>query len=90
MGNQVHAFLKSENIALSKTSAQSRIRNSLQGRITEFYMSGSSCSDEVYCGVLLNALIIRQSVNSVFFPEFRSSIVLGKFCPYAPVKGENL
>jgi len=36
--SQVHIFLKPENIVLSKTSAQSSIRNSLQGKVTEIWM----------------------------------------------------
>jgi len=66
--------LRPENIALSKTPAQSSIRNSLQGRVTEVWMLGALVRVKVDCGVLLNALITRRSVEEmVFFLEFWST-----------------
>jgi molybdate/tungstate transport system ATP-binding protein len=53
VGSQVHASLRPENIALSKTSAQSSIRNSLQGRVTEVWMPGALVRVKVDCVVLL-------------------------------------
>jgi len=40
-GDTVYAFLRPENIVLSKTSAQSRIRNSLYGWVTEIWIPGA-------------------------------------------------
>ncbi|RXA21304.1 ATP-binding cassette domain-containing protein [Methanosarcina sp. MSH10X1] len=64
-GSEVHAFLRPENIVLSKTSAQSSIRNSLQGRVTEVWMLGALVRVKIDCGVLLNALITRQSAEEM-------------------------
>ncbi|MGB9938487.1 ATP-binding cassette domain-containing protein [Methanosarcina sp.] len=69
VGSQVHAFLRPENIALSKTSAQSSVRNSLQGRVTEVRILGALVRVKVDCGFLLNALITRQSAEEIgIFP----------------------
>jgi molybdate/tungstate transport system ATP-binding protein len=82
VGSQVHAFLRPENIALSKTSAQSSIRNSLQGRVTEVWMLGALVRVKVDCGVLLNALITRQSAEEMgilpgvpVYAQFKASSV---------------
>lgn len=82
VGSQVHAFLRPENIALSKTPAQSSIRNSLQGRVTEVWMLGALVRVKLDCGVLLNALITRQSAEemSIFpgvpvYAQFKASSV---------------
>ncbi|AKB17075.1 MULTISPECIES: ATP-binding cassette domain-containing protein [unclassified Methanosarcina] len=64
-GEQVYAFLRPENIALSKTSTQSSIRNSLQGRIAEVWILGALVRVKVDCGVSLNALITRQSAEEL-------------------------
>jgi len=50
-GDQVYAFLRPENIALSKTSTQSSIRNSLQGRVTEVWILGALVRVKVDCGI---------------------------------------
>lgn len=82
VGSQVHAFLRPENIALSKTSAQSSIRNSLQGRVTEVWVLGALVRVKVNCGVLLNALITRQSAEEMgilpgvpVYAQFKASSV---------------
>ncbi|MDD3245917.1 MAG: ATP-binding cassette domain-containing protein [Methanosarcina sp.] len=64
-GDQVYAFLRPENIALSKTSTQSSIRNSLQGKVTEVWILGALVRVKVDCGVSLNALITRQSAEEM-------------------------
>jgi molybdate/tungstate transport system ATP-binding protein len=64
-GDAVYAFLRPENIALSKTSTQSSIRNSLQGRVTEVWILGALVRVKVDCGVSLNALITRQSAEEM-------------------------
>ncbi|WP_269848721.1 ABC transporter ATP-binding protein [Methanosarcina horonobensis] len=56
VGDAVYAFLRPENIALSKTSAQSSIRNSLQGRVTEVWILGALVRVKIDCGIHLNAL----------------------------------
>ena len=63
--DQVYAFLRPENIALSKTSTQSSIRNSLQGRVTEIWVLGALVRVKVDCGVPLNVLITRQSAEEM-------------------------
>lgn len=82
VGNQVHAFLRPENIVLSKTSAQSSIRNSLQGRVTEVWTLGALVRVKVDCGILLNALITRQSAEEMsilpgvpVYAQFKASSV---------------
>lgn len=65
VGSQVHAFLRPENIVISKTSAQSSIRNSLQGRVTEVWMLGTLVRLEVDCGVFLNTLVTQQSAEKM-------------------------
>jgi len=64
-GDQVYAFLRPENIALSKTSTQSSIRNSLQGRVTEVWILGALVRVKVDCGIPLNVLITRQSAEEM-------------------------
>lgn len=81
-GDQVYAFLRPENIALSKTSTQSSIRNSLQGRVTEVWILGALVRVKVDCGVSLNALITRQSAEEMeispgvpVYAQFKASSV---------------
>jgi len=81
-GDQVYAFLRPENIALSKTSTQSSIRNSLQGRVTEVWILGALVRVKVDCGVTLNALITRQSAEEMkispgvpVYAQFKASSV---------------
>lgn len=64
-GSEVHAFLRPENIVISKTSAQSSIRNSLHGRVTEVWILGALVRVKIDCGILLNALITRQSAEEM-------------------------
>ncbi|HIH74232.1 MAG TPA: TOBE domain-containing protein [Methanosarcina sp.] len=64
-GDTVFAFLRPENIALSKTSAQSSIRNSLQGRVTEVWILGALLRVKVNCGITLNATTTRQSTEGM-------------------------
>jgi molybdate/tungstate transport system ATP-binding protein len=82
VGNQVYALLRPENIALSKTSAQSSIRNSLQGKVSEVSILGALVRVKVDCGVTFNALITRQSAEEMgIFPgvpvyaQFKASSV---------------
>lgn len=82
VGSQVHAFLRPENIVLSKTSTQSSIRNSLQGRVTDIWTLGALVRVKVDCGIILNALITRQSAEEMgIFPgvsvyaQFKASSV---------------
>ncbi len=82
VGSQVHAFLRPENIVLSKTSAQSSVRNSLQGRVTEVWMLGALVRVKVDCGISLNALITRQSAEEMsilpgvpVYAQFKASSV---------------
>jgi len=65
VGSQVHAFLRPENIVLSKTSAQSSVRNSIQGRVTEVWVLGALIRVKVDCGIFLNTLITRQSAEEM-------------------------
>jgi molybdate transport system regulatory protein len=90
VGSQVHALLRPENIALSKTSTDSSVRNSLQGRVTEVWTLGALVRVKVDCGILLNALITRQSAEEMNNSSGSSGLcpIQGKFCPCAPVKGE--
>jgi len=81
-GDQVYAFLRPENIALSKTSTQSSIRNSLQGRVTEIWVLGALVRVKVDCGVPLNVLITRQSAEEMeispgiqVYAQFKASSV---------------
>lgn len=81
-GDEVYAFLRPENIALSKTSAQSSIRNSLQGRVTEVWTLGALVRVKVNCGTTLNALITRQSAEEMdispgapVYAQFKASSV---------------
>lgn len=67
VGDQVYAFLRPENIALSKSSTQSSIRNSLQGMVTEVWVLGALVRVKVDCGVPLNVLITRQSAEEMEF-----------------------
>ncbi len=80
--DNVFAFLRPENIALSKTSTQSSIRNSLQGRVTEVWIPGALVRVNVDCGVPLNALITRQSAEEMdispgvpVYAQFKASSV---------------
>lgn len=80
--DNVFAFLRPENIALSKTSTQSSIRNSLQGRVTEVWIPGALVRVKVGCGVPLNALITWQSAEEMdispgvpVFAQFKASSV---------------
>ena len=82
VGSQVYAFLRPENIVLSKTSTQSSIRNSIQGKVTDIWMLGALVRVKVDCGVILNALITRQSAEEMgIFPgvpvyaQFKASSV---------------
>jgi molybdate/tungstate transport system ATP-binding protein len=69
-GSYVYALLRPENIILSKVSTESSIRNSLQGRITDIWTLGALVRVKVDCGVILNALITRQSAEEMgIFPE---------------------
>ncbi|WP_440946163.1 ATP-binding cassette domain-containing protein [Methanosarcina sp. T3] len=81
-GDQVYAFLRPENIALSKTSTQSSIRNSLQGRVTEVWVLGALVRVKVDCGIPLNVLITRQSAEEMgispdvqVYAQFKASSV---------------
>ncbi|AKB34856.1 Tungstate ABC transporter, ATP-binding protein WtpC [Methanosarcina siciliae C2J] len=72
VGDQVYAFLRPENIALSKSSTQSSVRNSLQGRVTEVWVLGALVRVKIDCGVSLNVLITRQSAEEMeLFPGVR-------------------
>ena len=82
VGNQVYAFLRPENIALSKTSTQSSIRNSLQGIVTDVWILGALVRVKIDCGVILNALITRQSAEEMgillgvpVYAQFKASSV---------------
>ena len=82
VGEQVYAFLRPENIVLSKTCAESSIRNSLQGTVTNIRVLGALVRVKVDCGITLNALITRQSAEEMeFFPglpvyaQFKASSV---------------
>lgn len=82
VGSQVHALLRPENIALSKTSTDSSVRNSLQGRVTEVWTLGALVRVKVDCGILLNALITRQSAEEMnilpgipVYAQFKASSV---------------
>lgn len=82
VGDQAYAFLRPENIALSKSSTQSSIRNSLQGRVTEIWILGALVRVKVDCGVPLKVLITRQSAEEMeLFPgvqiyaQFKASSV---------------
>jgi molybdate/tungstate transport system ATP-binding protein len=81
-GKTISAFLRPENIALSKTSAQSSIRNSLHGRVTEVWILGALVRVKVDCGIPLNALITRQSAEEMdispgvpIYAQFKASSV---------------
>jgi molybdate/tungstate transport system ATP-binding protein len=82
VGERVYAFLRPENVVLSKTSTQSSIRNSMQGRVTDVWILGALVRVKVDCGVILNALITRQSAEEMgIFPgvpvyaQFKASSV---------------
>jgi molybdate/tungstate transport system ATP-binding protein len=82
VGDRVYAFLRPENVVLSKTSTQSSIRNSMQGRVTDVWILGALVRVKVDCGVILNALITRQSAEEMgIFPgvpvyaQFKASSV---------------
>ncbi|HWR25408.1 MAG TPA: ATP-binding cassette domain-containing protein [Methanosarcina sp.] len=82
VGSYVYAFLRPENIVLSRTPAQSSIRNSLQGRVTDISILGVLVRVKVDCGVILNALITRQSAEEMnifpgvpIFVQFKASSV---------------
>jgi molybdate/tungstate transport system ATP-binding protein len=82
VGSYVYAFLRPESIVLSKTPAQSSIRNSLQGRVTDISILGALIRVKVDCGVILNALITRQSAEEMniflgipIFVQFKASSV---------------
>jgi molybdate/tungstate transport system ATP-binding protein len=69
VGKEVYAFLRPENIVLSKTSTQSSIRNSIQGKVTETWMLGALVRVKIDCGITLNSLITRQSAEEMgIFP----------------------
>lgn len=82
VGTQVSAFLRPENIVLSKTLTESSVRNSLQGTITDIQVLGALVRVKVDCGINLNALITRHSAEEMgFFPgllvcaQFKASSV---------------
>jgi molybdate/tungstate transport system ATP-binding protein len=82
VSKRVYAFLRPENVVLSKTSTQSSIRNSMQGRVTDVWILGALVRVKVDCGVILNALITRQSAEEMgIFPgvpvyaQFKASSV---------------
>ncbi len=82
VGSQVHAFLRPENIVLSKTSTQSSIRNSLHGTVIEVWMLGALVRVKVDCGALLSVLITRQSAEEMgilpgvmVYAQFKASSV---------------
>ncbi|MCO5383064.1 MAG: hypothetical protein NHB15_14090 [Methanosarcina barkeri] len=63
VGSQAYAFLRPENIVLSKTPTQSSIRNFLQGRVIDFWTLGALVRVKIDCGIVLNSLITRQSAE---------------------------
>ena len=82
VGEQVFAFLRPENIVLSKTSTESSIRNSFQGTVTDIRVLGALVRVKVDCGIILSALITRQSAEEMgIFPglpvyaQFKASSV---------------
>ncbi|MCQ1534656.1 ATP-binding cassette domain-containing protein [Methanosarcina sp. KYL-1] len=82
LGDLVYACMRPENIVLSKTSAQSSIRNSFQGTVTEVRALGALVRVKVDCGASLNALITRQSAEEMFlapgvpvYVQFKASSV---------------
>jgi molybdate/tungstate transport system ATP-binding protein len=82
VGEHVYAFLRPENIVLSKTSTESSARNSLQGTVADIRVLGALVRVKVDCGVTLSALITRQSAEEMgFFPglpvyaQFKASSV---------------
>ncbi len=56
VGEQVYAFLRPENIVLSKTCTESSIRISLQGTVTNIRVLGALVRVKVDCGVLPSML----------------------------------
>lgn len=82
VGSQAYAFLRPENIVLSKTPTQSSIRKSLRGRVIDVWTLGALVRVKVDCGVILNSLITRQSAEKLgLFPgvpvyaQFKASSV---------------
>ena len=82
VGDQVYAFLRPENIVLSKTFTQSSIRNSLQGTVTDIRTMGALVRVKVDCGVVLCALITWQSAEEMgitpgaqIYVQFKASSV---------------
>ena len=82
VGEQVYAFIRPENIVLSKTCTESSIRNFLQGTVTDIQVLGALVRVKVDCGITLSALITRQSAEEMgFFPglpvyaQFKASSV---------------
>ncbi len=65
VGNMVHVGLRPENIVLSKTFTQSSIRNSLKGTVIEVQSLGALVRVRMDCGLLLNALVTRQSAEEM-------------------------
>ncbi|AKB26481.1 Tungstate ABC transporter, ATP-binding protein WtpC [Methanosarcina sp. MTP4] len=65
VGNMVHVGLRPENIVLSKTFTQSSIRNSLKGMVIEVQSLGALVRVRMDCGLLLNALVTRQSAEEM-------------------------
>jgi molybdate/tungstate transport system ATP-binding protein len=69
VGSQAYAFLRPENIVLSKTPTQSSIRKSLRGRVIDVWTLGALVRVKIDCGVVLNSLITRQLVDELsIFP----------------------
>lgn len=82
VGVQVYAFLRPENIVLSKTCTESSIRNSLQGKVTDIQVLGALVRVKVDCGFVLNALVTRQSAEEMglspglqVYAQFKASSV---------------
>jgi molybdate/tungstate transport system ATP-binding protein len=81
-GSYVYALLRPENIVLSKVSTESSVRNSLHGKVTDIWILGALVRVKINCGVILNALITRQSAEEMgIFPgvpiyaQFKASSV---------------
>ena len=82
VGEQVYAFLRPENIVLSKTSTESSARNSLQGTVADIWVLGALVRVKVDCGITLSALITRQSAEEMgillgvpVYAQFKASSV---------------
>ncbi|MDD4497510.1 MAG: ATP-binding cassette domain-containing protein [Methanosarcinaceae archaeon] len=84
VGETVYAWLRPENIVLSKSSAQpdTSIRNSVKGTVAGIQELGALVRVKVDCGFILNSLITRQSAvemglapGSPVFAQFKVSAV---------------